>query len=105
MTTPIIRYVRYSAGGKACYGILEGDSISELKGNFLQEAVPTGSKIPSGEVRLLAPCEPSKVIAVGRNYTSHLGDRNPLAAPGVFIKLPSCIIATKEAIVIPEGAT
>ena len=99
------RYVRYSARGKACYGLLDGDIIRELKGNFLQEVVPTGEKIPLGEVRLLAPCEPSKVIAVGRNYTSHLGDRNPLAAPGVFIKLPSCIIATGEAIVIPEGAT
>jgi 2-keto-4-pentenoate hydratase/2-oxohepta-3-ene-1,7-dioic acid hydratase in catechol pathway len=42
---------------------------------------------------------------VGRNYKSHLGDRTPLVAPGVFIKLPSCIIATGETIVIPEGAT
>jgi 2-keto-4-pentenoate hydratase/2-oxohepta-3-ene-1,7-dioic acid hydratase in catechol pathway len=105
MTTRLTRYVRYSAKGKACYGLLEGDTIRELKGNFLQEAVPTGSTIPLGEVRLLAPCEPSKVIAVGRNYKSHLGERPQLAQPGVFIKLPSCIIATGETIVIPEGAT
>lgn len=105
MTTPITRYVRYSAQGKSCYGILDGDTLRELKGNFIHEVVPTGNSIPLGEVRLLPPCEPSKVLAVGRNYKSHLGDRTPLAAPGVFIKLPSCIIATGETIVIPEGAT
>jgi len=105
MTKPTTHYVRYSAKGKACYGILEGETIRELKGNFLQDVVPTGGNVPLGEVRLLPPCEPSKVLAVGRNYKSHLGERTPLVAPGVFIKLPSCIIATGETIVIPEGAT
>ena len=87
MTTPITRYVRYSAKGKACYGILDGETIRELKGNFIQKVVPTGATVPLSEVRLLAPCEPSKVIAVGRNYQTHLGDRTPLVEPGVFIKL------------------
>jgi len=105
MTTPITRYVRYSAKGKTCYGILDGETIRELAGNFLHEIVPTGTTLPLGEARLLPPCEPSKVLAIGRNYKSHLGDRTPLLYPGVFIKLPSCIIATGEAIVIPEGAS
>jgi 2-keto-4-pentenoate hydratase/2-oxohepta-3-ene-1,7-dioic acid hydratase in catechol pathway len=104
MTKPMTHYVRYSAKGKACYGILEGETIRELQGNFLQEIVPTGNTLPLKEVRLLAPCEPSKVLAIGRNYKSHLGDRTPLLYPGVFIKLPSCIIATGEAVVMPEGA-
>jgi 2-keto-4-pentenoate hydratase/2-oxohepta-3-ene-1,7-dioic acid hydratase in catechol pathway len=104
MTKPMTHYVRYSAKGKACYGILEGETIRELQGNFLQEIVSTGNTLPLKEVRLLAPCEPSKVLAIGRNYKSHLGDRTPLLYPGVFIKLPSCIIATGEAVVMPEGA-
>jgi 2-keto-4-pentenoate hydratase/2-oxohepta-3-ene-1,7-dioic acid hydratase in catechol pathway len=105
MTKPTTHYVRYSAKGKACYGLLEGEIIRELKGNFLESVVPTETTVPLGEVRLLPPCEPSKVLAIGRNYRSHLGDRTPLVAPGVFIKLPSCIIATAETIVIPDGAT
>ncbi len=105
MTKQIIRYVRYSAKGKPCYGILDGETIRELEGNFLEEVVPTGTTLPLREVSLLPPCEPSKVLAIGRNYKSHLGDRTPLLYPGVFIKLPSCIIATGETIVIPEGAT
>jgi 2-keto-4-pentenoate hydratase/2-oxohepta-3-ene-1,7-dioic acid hydratase in catechol pathway len=106
MTTSTTRYVRYSAKGKPCYGILDGDTVRELKGNFIQEVVPTGATLPLSEVRLLPPCEPSKIVAVGRNYNSHLGgDRVALEVPGVFLKLPSCIIGPGEAIVIPEGAT
>jgi 2-keto-4-pentenoate hydratase/2-oxohepta-3-ene-1,7-dioic acid hydratase in catechol pathway len=105
MTSPVKRYVRYSANGKTSYGILEEDSIQELKGNFLHDITPTGITIPRAEARLLAPCEPSKVLAVGRNYQSHLGERMAPASPGVFLKLPSCIIGPGEAIVIPPGAT
>jgi Rv2993c-like, N-terminal len=104
MTSPVKRYVRYSANGKTSYGILEEDSIQELKGNFLDDITPTGITIPRAEARLLAPCEPSKVLAVGRNYQSHLGERMAPASPGVFLKLPSCIIGPGEAIVIPPGA-
>ena len=82
------RYVRYSTKGKNCYGILEGQSVRELKENFLYDIAPTGNVLPLGDVRLLAPCEPSKVLAVGRNYKSHLGERTPTEYPAVFLKLP-----------------
>src|SRR5215510_4985435 len=105
MTSSVTRYVRYAAKGKTSYGLLEGDSVRELKSNFLQDVTPTGEVLPLAETRLLTPCEPSKVLAVGRNYQSHLGERTAPAAPGVFLKLPSCIIGPGEAIVIPPGAT
>jgi len=105
MMPTVTRYVRYSKNGKASYGILEGEAVRELKTNFLHDITPTGTVTPLSEVRLLAPCEPSKVIAVGRNYKSHLGERTPTAYPTVFLKLPSCIIGNDDAIVIPPGAT
>ena len=105
MASSAPRYVRYSTKGKNCYGILEGQSVRELEGNFLYDIAPTGNVLPLGDVRLLAPCEPSKVLAVGRNYKSHLGERTPTEYPAVFLKLPSCIIGPDEAIVIPPGAT
>jgi 2-keto-4-pentenoate hydratase/2-oxohepta-3-ene-1,7-dioic acid hydratase in catechol pathway len=101
----ITRYVRYLTNGKTCYGILEGEFVRELRGNFLEEIAPTGARIPLADVRLLAPCEPSKVLAVGRNYQSHLGERAPLAYPGVFLKLPTCIVGPEDAVIIPPGAT
>lgn len=105
MTTSVTRYVRYSTGGKNRYGILEDNSIRELSRNFLEDVTPTGTVVPLSEATLLAPCEPSKVIAVGRNYKSHLGERTPTEYPAVFLKLPSCIIGPDQPIVIPPGAT
>jgi 2-keto-4-pentenoate hydratase/2-oxohepta-3-ene-1,7-dioic acid hydratase in catechol pathway len=99
------RYVRFSAKGKTSYGILDGDFVRELRQNFLHDVTPTGERIALADVRLLAPCEPSKVLAVGRNYQSHLGERAPLTYPGVFLKLPTCIVGPEDAVVIPPGAT
>lgn len=102
---PVTHYIRYVAKGKTSYGLLQGNTVRELSGNFLSDTTPTGTTLPLAEVRLLPPCEPSKVLAVGRNYQSHLGERSAPPTPGVFLKLPSCIIGPEEAIVIPPGAT
>ena len=90
---------------KTVTAFLKVTPFGNLKANFLHDIAPTGNVLPLGDVRLLAPCEPSKVLAVGRNYKSHLGERTPTEYPAVFLKLPSCIIGPEEAIVIPPGAT
>jgi 2-keto-4-pentenoate hydratase/2-oxohepta-3-ene-1,7-dioic acid hydratase in catechol pathway len=102
----ITRYVRYSSAGKASYGILEGESVREIRGDIFTGAEATGNALSLSSIKLLAPCEPSKVVAVGRNYKSHIADRNiePSKEPGLFWKPGSCIIGTGEDIVLPEGA-
>src|SRR5262245_10736789 len=92
----ITSYVRYSASGKTSYGILQDKTIQELHGDIFRGAEPTGNVVALADVRLLAPCVPSKVIAVGRNYASHIADRNitPPKEPGLFWKPSSCIIGT-----------
>src|SRR5580692_2730009 len=101
----ITRYIRYSAAGKASYGILEDETVRELRGDIFAGAEDTGKTLNLPDVKLLAPCEPSKVVAVGRNYKSHIADRNIEAAkePGLFWKPGSCIIGTEVDIVLPEG--
>lgn len=101
----IIRYVRYEHGGRVAYGILEGDRIRELSGNLFEAPRPTGRSVALAEARLLAPCEPSKIVAVGLNYKSHLGERQAPAYPGLFAKYPSSIIGPEECIVFPPGAS
>ena len=98
------KYVRYSRGGETGYGILEEDTIRELKGNFLETTETTGRSIPLADVKLLAPVEPRKVLAVGLNYQSHLGSATPSETPPIFLKLPTCIVGPGEPIVIPNGA-
>ncbi len=59
-------------------------------------------QLPPG-ARLLPPCSPSKIVCVGRNYAEHakeLGNEVP-KEPLIFLKPPSSMIASGDAIVYP----
>ena len=99
-----VKYVRYSSGGRVAFGILDGETVRELGGNLFSGPRPTGRTLPLRSVRLLPPVEPSKVIAVGLNYLSHLGERPAAQYPGLFAKYPTSIIATGDSIVLPPDA-
>jgi 2-keto-4-pentenoate hydratase/2-oxohepta-3-ene-1,7-dioic acid hydratase in catechol pathway len=87
------------------YGIIEGESVRSLI-----DADPFGNpprahadRIQLSEIKLLAPATPSKIVCVGRNYREHAAELgNPLPSePLLFLKAPSAIIATDEAIRLP----
>ncbi len=101
----ITKYVRYAHEGQESYGILEGDSVRELDGDIFSESTPSGKTVKLSQVRLLAPCKPSKVIAVGWNYRSHIGDRPVPKYPGLFAKYPTSIIGPEENIIMPSDAS
>ena len=99
------KYVRYTHEGQESYGILEGDTVRELVGDIFSAPTPSGKTLKLSEVHLLAPCKPTKVIAVGLNYRSHIGNRPVPEYPGLFAKYPSSIIGQEENIVMPSDAT
>jgi len=101
----VTKYIRYLHNGVVSYGILEGDTIRELKGNIFESAQPTGRTVKLAEVKLMIPTDARKVIAVGLNYQSHLGNAKPAAYPGLFAKYPTSLVAHEENIVVPEGST
>ena len=105
-------YVRYleseaaerSGARGARWGVIEGDGVQPLAGPPFGAAEPAGAAVPLDDARLLAPCAPSKVIAVGLNYRSHLGDREPPSEPGLFAKLPTAIVGPEDPIVLPSDS-
>ena len=63
------------------------------------------AQLPPG-ARLLPPCSPTKIVCVGRNYAEHakeLGNAVP-AEPIIFLKPPSSLIASGDAIVYPKAS-
>ncbi|MDE2945388.1 MAG: fumarylacetoacetate hydrolase family protein [Gemmatimonadota bacterium] len=90
-------------------GISEDSMVEELAAPPFGGEVRTGKRMPLDELHLLAPATPSKVIAVGLNYRSHLdnspiGTRPEPADPPLFAKLPSSIVGPGAAIEIPADA-
>jgi 2-keto-4-pentenoate hydratase/2-oxohepta-3-ene-1,7-dioic acid hydratase in catechol pathway len=57
------------------------------------------------DVKLLHPLEPSKILAVGLNYKSHLGTRSAPSSPEIFYKPVSALQNPGDPIVIPPNAT
>jgi 2-keto-4-pentenoate hydratase/2-oxohepta-3-ene-1,7-dioic acid hydratase in catechol pathway len=62
-----------------------------------------GGRVALDRVRILAPCVPTKIIGVGRNYADHAAEMgSPLPAePLLFFKPPSALNDPDGAIVYP----
>ena len=100
----VTRYVRFRKGTAVAYGILDGETIREIRGPLFGTHKESGTQHKLADVRLLYPCEPPKILAVGLNYKSHIGDRKPPANPEIFYKPITCLHNPEEAIVIPKTA-
>lgn len=100
----VTRYVRFRRGNLTAYGILEGETVRELRGAPFGGAGPSGATHKRREVKLLYPCRPRKILAVALNYGSHLGDRRPPAQPELFWKPVSALQNPDDPIVIPPDA-
>ncbi|MFJ3878693.1 fumarylacetoacetate hydrolase family protein [Streptomyces sp. NPDC090077] len=101
-----MRIVRFEKAGTVRYGLLADGEVAPLvNGPFGPLDVPPGApRFPLGEVRLLAPVTPGKVLAIGRNYAEHaaeLGNEVP-EEPLVFLMPGSAVIGPGEAIVKPS---
>ncbi|MDZ5698763.1 fumarylacetoacetate hydrolase family protein [Chelativorans sp. M5D2P16] len=97
------KWVHFEDGGRQGFGILDGDEIVLHTGNLFDNPQPTDQRRPLSAVRLLAPCQPSKIIALWNNFSAlaaKLGVAEPeeplyllkavssIAAPGATIRRP-----------------
>src|SRR5918996_1108149 len=100
----ITKYVRYEAGGRVAWGILEGETtIRELQGSVYDNvAKPTGRTLKLAEVKLLPPAEPKKVVAAGLNYKSHIGEQSAAKYVGLFAKFPTSLVGHEANIIYPD---
>jgi 2-keto-4-pentenoate hydratase/2-oxohepta-3-ene-1,7-dioic acid hydratase in catechol pathway len=103
-STDITRYVRFRRGNTVSHGVWEGESIQPLQGDLFTNPKPSGGRIKVSEVKLLYPCEPPKVLAVGLNYRSHIGNRTPPKRPEMFYKPVTSLQNPGDPIVLPAGA-
>ena len=106
------KYVRYDDGNTVSFGIVVNNTIKEIDSAPYHAYSETGKELAESDVKLLAPVIPGKIIAIGRNYVSHLdhsaslvgGDINLPKVPEPFFKTPSSIIGPDDPIIIPKEA-
>lgn len=100
------RYVRVkTAQGQIHYGLLQlSRSVQVLDAPPWLKGEPTDLELPSDSYQILAPCSPSKIIAVGKNYTDHAAEMGGSVPeePLLFFKPPTAVIPTGGAIRYPQ---
>ncbi len=99
-----MKLLRFSTnGGPAQYGVVEGDSVVAIEGDPMVEFRPKGQPLPLSAVKILPPCTPSKIVAVGYNYAGHADELKEIQPfdPLIFLKAPSALIGHGEPVVKP----
>jgi 2-keto-4-pentenoate hydratase/2-oxohepta-3-ene-1,7-dioic acid hydratase in catechol pathway len=99
--------IEHEGGGRYA---LERDGVTRLVDGDPFEQWASGREFRLGPevtpARILAPvAQPSKIVALGRNYRAHAAEVNkPLPAePMLFLKPPSSVVGPGETIRLPPG--
>jgi 2-keto-4-pentenoate hydratase/2-oxohepta-3-ene-1,7-dioic acid hydratase in catechol pathway len=100
-----MRIARFTAGNEPAYGVVEGDTITQIDGHPIGAFALTSTTHALPDVRLLAPILPTKIVAVGKNYAAHAAEMGGEAPtePLIFLKPSSAVIGPGDPIARPAS--
>ena len=101
-----MKIVRFALDNKVKYGILRDKSIQVIEDKPFRYCKPTDLHYPLSKVKLLSPCTPSKIVALGLNYHSHAKEVHARLpnAPLIFIKPSTAVIGPEDNIAYPASS-
>jgi len=111
MKTSPRHIARYALDHAAHFGVHRAGTFARLSAAPWEGGRETGERDPVSSVRLLPPVVPTKIICVGLNYRAHIAESvtgsqsGPPPEPLLFLKPPSAVRASGEAILYPPGVT
>ena len=108
-----MRWIRYTAQGRTAYGILEGETITEVRGDPFDGFERTATRHALASVRIELPVEARTFYCVGLNYAEHvvmaaqkLGIKAELPEkPDVGYRAVNSLVAHGGDVIIPRDAT
>ena len=91
-----MKLCRFEAHGQVRQGIVEGDDVIDREQD--------GWRYPLEEVRLLAPVQPRKYLAIGLNYADHIAESGMQAPefPIFFNKQVTCVVGPGDDVHMPR---
>jgi 2-keto-4-pentenoate hydratase/2-oxohepta-3-ene-1,7-dioic acid hydratase in catechol pathway len=99
-----MKIVRFTKEGRTGYGKLDGERIYAFGSTPFEGFQETSEVAALPKVKLLAPCEPSKIVALGLNYHDHAAEfgRQVPEEPLIFLKPSTAVIGPDMDIVYPR---
>jgi 2-keto-4-pentenoate hydratase/2-oxohepta-3-ene-1,7-dioic acid hydratase in catechol pathway len=102
-----VRLCRLEVGGTPRWGVIEDELVTPLAAPPWEEVRKVAGAMPLASAKLLPPCEPTKIVAVGLNYRAHateMGKELP-EEPLLFLKAPSSLLPPGGAVVLPRQSS
>ncbi|MDR0840974.1 MAG: fumarylacetoacetate hydrolase family protein [Christensenellaceae bacterium] len=103
-----LQYIKCEYQNRVFWAQEQGEQALVLSGAPFCGGQATGEAVPLPKVRLLAPIDGGKIIAVGKNYRDHIdemkdlfGDGDP-SLPALFWKPSNCINDPEAPVVYPS---
>ena len=108
-----MRWIRYETNGHPAYGIVEGDMVTEVRGDPFAGYEGTAIRQPMASVKLMTPVEPRTFYCAGLNYAEHVieaarkrgQEPNLPQAADIGYRANNALVAHGENIVLPKDAT
>lgn len=100
-----MKICRFETANGAQWGVVGTDGVHRVHGDPFNDVEVEELVGDLESVRLLAPCEPSKVVCVGRNYRSLLQEqgRSIPEEPFIFLKASTAVTGPNGDVLYPEG--
>ncbi len=99
-----MKYVRVQIGDTQRWGVLEGETVLTLDHAPYEDGKQDGASVSLSDCKLLAPCQPSKIVLVGKNYYDHAVEMNEGIPehPILFMKGPNALNHPEGALHAPD---
>ena len=95
-----MRFVKLLREGRGVWGVLHGDVVRTLTEPPFEGVRYDGESLPLSGCRLLAPCEATKIVCIGKNYSDHIHEMKSMLdashtpdRPTLFLKAPNALNA------------
>lgn len=109
-----MRIARFTIADQIAYGVVEGDTddpdsmaLNAIDGHPFAPFERTSARFAMGDVRLLPPVLPNKVIGIGKNYADHAREMGaePPSTPVMFLKPSTTVIGPHESVALPRQSS
>jgi 2-keto-4-pentenoate hydratase/2-oxohepta-3-ene-1,7-dioic acid hydratase in catechol pathway len=97
---------RVQVDGAPRFCLFDGDTVGLLDRPAYEPGARVVGSAAAADARLLAPVQPSKIVAVGLNYRAHAAELALAvhAEPIIFLKPPSALVGPHDSVEMPSAS-
>lgn len=98
-----MKFGRFAKETAIFYGTVSEGAVQEISGDIFSEYQVLDTRYLLNMLKILPPCAPSKIVAVGLNYRTHAAEVKMALPeePILFLKPSTAVIGPEETIIYP----